>query len=632
MKSTFVLAALALSAFALGCGAAPDQDVASDEADLTATLAGTSTMGATSPLASSTVSVSKPERLYVFPSSVFPNCTSLRGTTGTWVASKYTKATGALAEYCRLEWTGTTTPQVVTGFPTSVLTSTGRQQYADLPVTAALAPVSSVALVDASWATLRSATLKMAGVAGAPVQSTARAAFVAVVDSARQETATGEASTGSYEHGEVVGRVVREIGGSSGALHVLSTTGLPRGANGAISADGGYYGYTSDVAEAIVRAVDAWRVQTARDSVKRPLVLNLSLGWEPASYLGLSTNTATAPLSTFLATNITNVPQRSVFQALQYASCAGAIIFAAAGNASEGAGATKTLMYPAAFESIPAPTAQQCKLAGFGYPAVAPATTAARLVYAVGGLDAADADIYNARALGLPRLAAYGDAVSVGRASALGGHTGVMTGTSMSTAVASAIAAYSWSFRPSSSGHDVVAAMYAGSVSLGRTATACSYSGSCEVRRLSLCESASKVLGLGGTCSATMRALSAKKVSVTVNPANLGAGFVPAPEGVALSSSTVSNPMLRPAARPMPVSGGCDLCGTFSSSVYLDLANPSADLGATISFGAWGGYSFTASEPFIAIDFGSALPSSGTITFTNLTSGWTFTDQLMSFY
>jgi hypothetical protein len=82
----------------------------------------------------------------------------------------------------------------------------------------------------------------------------------------------------------------------------------------------------------------------------------------------------------------------------------------------------------------------------------------------------------------------------------------------------------------------------------------------------------------------------------------------------------------------MPVSGGCDLCGTYSSSVYLDIANPAADLGATISFGDWGGYSFTASDPYMSIDFGSALPSYGTITFTSLSSGWTFTDQLLAFY
>lgn len=633
MKSTLSLAALALSVLALGCGSAPDQDIASgDDALLTGGTPTGGVVGGGLAGGVTTGSVTVPERVYVFPSSLMPNCASLRGSTGIWVASKYTKATGTLASYCRLEWTGASTPQVVSGFPTSALSANGRQAYADLPVTAPLGPASSVALVDASWGALRDTARKMAGVAGAPVQATARAAFVGVVDSARQETASGEASTGSFEHGEVVGRVVREIGGTSGALHVLSTTGLPRGADGAISADGGYYGYTSDVAEAILRAVDAWRVQTARDVVKRPLVLNLSLGWEPANYLGLATNTSTSPLASFLATSITNLPQRSVFHALQYASCSGAIVFAAAGNASAGPGATKTLMYPAAFESIPAPTAQQCKSAGFAYTAVAPETSNARLVYAVGGLDAGDANIYNARELGLPRIAAYGDAVTASRAAALGGHTGVMTGTSMSTAVASAIAAYSWSFRTALSGHDVVAKMYAASVPLRRMATACSYPGACEVRRLSLCESVGSIVGLGGACSNTVGAFASKKVAVAVNPANLGAGFVPVAEAVALSTAAVSNPVLRPAARPMPVSGGCDLCGTFASSVYLDLANPSSDLGATIDFGGGFGYSFTASEPFIAIDFGAAVPSFGTITFTNTTSGWTFTDQLVSFF
>jgi hypothetical protein len=289
-------------------------------------------------------------------------------------------------------------------------------------------------------------------------------------------------------------------------------------------------------------------------------------------------------------------------------------------------------MYPAAFESIPAPTAQQCKVAGFAYAAVPTSSPNARLVYAVGGLDAADADIYNARGLGIPRIAAYADAVSVRRSAALGGHTGVMTGTSMSTAVVSAIAAYSWSFRPDLSGHEVVARMYDGSPALARSASACSYTGACEVHRASLCETASKVLGLGGGCASTPGVRSKKKVSVSMDPTTLGVPFAAPQESVSLTSSSISNPVLRPAARPMPVSGGCDLCGTFATSVYLDLANPSNDLGATISFPDFGGYSFTANQPYIAFDFGTTLPSSGTITFTNATSGWTFTDQLVTFY
>jgi hypothetical protein len=149
---------------------------------------------------------------------------------------------------------------------------------------------------------------------------------------------------------------------------------------------------------------------------------------------------------------------------------------------------------------------------------------------------------------------------------------------------------------------------------------------------VSLCESASKVIGIGGTCTTTVAPKSGKKVAVRVNPATLGVSFAAATETVSVTSTTVSNPMLRPAARPMPVSGGCDLCGTFSSLVYLDIVNPAWDLGATISFGDWGGYSFTASDPYMSIDFGSELPSYGTITFTSLSSGWTFTDQLLAFY
>jgi len=554
-------------------------------------------------------------------------CATRTGQTGRWNATILGRSS-ALQNFCVFEWVGTGAPETAL-LPRGVTeTPTARKTYGDLPM---MAP-SATPLVDANWGKLRTGLFKASSAVSVPVPTSAPKSFVAVVDSAREETLSDEASLGTYEHGELVGRIVREE--SRGTVGVLSTLALPRTNTGAIDLKGGYFGYASDTAIAIVRAVDAWRSRTANETTKRPLVVNLSLGWEPMYYYGAAVSGATSPVSAYAATSVLSIPQRSVFAAIEYANCAGALVLAAAGNASSGTGTTKTMTFPAAWEAVPAPTATRCEQ--FGLSTTARPTprfnASPRMVYAVGAVDGADAEVFNARPTGVPRLVAYGHAVSVSRAGSTTAHTGVMTGSSMAVAVASSAASLGWGFVPTTSAHDVAQVLYDQSVSLVRPAKDCSL-GVCTTRRVSLCGTVTKLSGLASSCS-TMGAFTGSAVKTGISPETLGIPFVNTTPGAAVvAASTLVNESVNPTVKPMPVSGGCDLCGFFSNTFYFDFSYPSASIGATLSLNTGVGMSLVPSTEFMKFSLppASPTPTSGTITFTSPTSGWTSTQQLFFF-
>lgn len=613
MKSTFATSALALlvTGALAGCGSAPTE--ATDGLDEGATELAIA-----------------PSTLYVVDRAGLGNttCSVRKGRTGQWNATVLGRS--ALSNYCIFEWVGTTAP-VTSLLPSGVTeTSTARKKYGDLPV---VAP-SGTPLVDATWTQLRSAFLKYANATSVPVPAGAPKSFVAVVDSARQETTSNEASTGTYEHGEVVGRVVREE--SRNTVGVLSTLALPRNSSGRIDLKGGYFGFTSDTSLAIVRAVDAWLARTANDGIRRPLVVNLSLGWEPAHYFGSAISGSTALLTGYGAASVSSIPQQSVFAAIEYANCAGALVLAAAGNVSQGPSATKTMTLPAAWESVPAPTSARCEQFGFG-PSFRPApraNTSPRLVYAVGAVDGADAEVFNARPTGMPRLVAYGHAVSVARASATTvSHTGVMTGSSIATAVASGAASLAWAFAPTTSSHDVAQALYESAVGLSRPAKDCSL-GMCNTRRVSVCGVVSKLSLLASSCTVS-GAFTGSAVKTSVNPASLGIAFTEAAASAyAAPSPVLVNEAVNPTVKPMPVSGGCDLCGFFGNTAYFDFSYPSSSIAASITFDTGVGMSFAPSTEYMQLWLGSssAAPSSGTITFSDPVAGWTSTQELAFFF
>lgn len=633
MKSTFALSVLFSSALLAGCSAAPESEMGSSEEAWTvktsvssrvvAASAGTLVASTTGSASTSNATVTAtPPRVYVYPGEVEGFCGTTAGEGGKWVGRRFTTPS-VLAKSCVLEWIGSNKPDP-RALPRTMQSDDAKRLYGDAPIAA---PVGTLMAKNAK--PLNEAFRVMVS-EGGPEQSNKSAAFVAVVDSAQAETASDEASTGTYEHGEIVGRIVREIGGASNALAVLSTTALPRDTSGATDPNGGYYGYTSDVARGILDAVDAWLRRTANEKPRRPLVVNLSLGWEASNYTGSALGGAN-PLSAYAAASVANYPQRSVFYAIQYANCAGALVLSAAGNVSEGAPATNTLMLPAAWESVPAPTRAQCDALGINL-ASTPRAASPRMTYAIGGIDGADRPLFNTRSAGQPRIVAYGDAVSVSRAA--GGFTGAMTGTSMATAVASGIAAHGWSLRPTTNAHDVAAALYGSGIGLADPATACSYDGACRIRRASRCELASKLTASAPTSCTTVPAYGGTKVRTQVDPTALAIAFS-APAIVSPAAPTpagVANAMVNPSVRPMPGSGGCSLCGIYSNTTYLEIANPSSSIGATVQWysgGSLWGMSFTPSYSYMSVPTAGA--TSGTVTFTDPSSGWTSTQQLVLF-
>ncbi|HSR53704.1 MAG TPA: S8/S53 family peptidase [Acidobacteriota bacterium] len=192
---------------------------------------------------------------------------------------------------------------------------------------------------------------------------------------------------------------------------------------------------------AIWREVDKWRSEADRP----PLILNLSVGWEPIHAS---------------ATSTLGLQVRAV---LEDAVCRGALVVAAAGNRRSGPPELETPLLPAAFELVPAPSAANCQalLEDGASPGPESNTDYKPLVFAVGGVQPDDRRPYkprllsNSRPNATPRLVAYGDHAVVskrGRDRSLK----ILTGTSVSTLVVSAAAGERWRLDPDLGSFDLM--------------------------------------------------------------------------------------------------------------------------------------------------------------------------------
>jgi hypothetical protein len=210
---------------------------------------------------------------------------------------------------------------------------------------------------------------------------------------------------------------------------------------------GGYFGRQADLATAIHRAVRDWQ----SEAPERRLIINLSLGWDKA-YSGRTISTL-------------RMPARAVWAAIRDARCKGALVVAAAGN--RGRRADSGAMFPAAWEAQPL----TCRV-----PADAPpAGVYAPLVFAVGGVDGADEALAVSRPLSTPRLVTPAAVVSVthvGEANDVDEliSADVVSGTSVSAAVVSGLAAVVWSHRPALRADEVMQLLYESGADLGRPA------------------------------------------------------------------------------------------------------------------------------------------------------------------
>lgn len=194
---------------------------------------------------------------------------------------------------------------------------------------------------------------------------------------------------------------------------------------------GGYLGMQSDLAAAITNEVDDWR-SDRRGHSERHLVLNLSLAWDGELFGGLHEE------------QISEMPAgtQAVYWALQYAASFDALVLAAAGNAKAEPCSNYGPLLPAAWE-IDSVKDDSCR--GHRRP----------LLYAVGGLRAGGYALGNGRPGGMPRRAAYA-VNAVARCPLAAGYTAKLTGTSVSTAVVSSIAAVVWSAFPEKSSCEIM--------------------------------------------------------------------------------------------------------------------------------------------------------------------------------
>jgi hypothetical protein len=178
----------------------------------------------------------------------------------------------------------------------------------------------------------------------------------------------------------------------------------------------GHMGLVSDLAAAILAEVLHWRdVGTPRH-----LILNLSLGWDGELFGDLDAQSVSQ-----LEPSV-----QAVYKALRFARQSGVLVVAAAGNAQGRESAWP--LFPAAWE-LRRPTLFHLP---FGR----------KRIYAVGGVDSQGLPLPNTRKGGQPRRVAYADHAVTGAEPSK--PTAMYTGTSVSAAVVSSIAAVVWHLQP----------------------------------------------------------------------------------------------------------------------------------------------------------------------------------------
>jgi subtilase family protein len=188
----------------------------------------------------------------------------------------------------------------------------------------------------------------------------------------------------------------------------------------------GHLGLVGDLGLAILQEIYNWQEHYPNTK----LILNLSVGWD--GELQGSDLTARKPAEL-------EASSQEVYGALRIAADLGVLVIASAGNRTGGE-KSKWPLLPAAWELRP--------------PSWLPFHLC-KVVYAVGGVDWQGLPLPNARRGGEPWRVAYGDhavtrtrAPGVGVANGAEGSTKIYTGTSVSTAVVSSIAAVAWYLRP----------------------------------------------------------------------------------------------------------------------------------------------------------------------------------------
>lgn len=405
--------------------------------------------------------------------------------TGGWKGGKMFEATGPklpkdLAGFCLYEWTGTVAPadSDLAKLPKDGGRPPKDWLDRDCMAVAALTPTGANKERAAEATVFASLEKNFLAQVEAPTSLPAfgnqsEKVSVAIVDSwplVRQRPSMTVDPPGRLRHGLAMGQIVERVScvGATCAATVTRHLALNRMPNGQVDElRGGYYSYQGHLAVTIFTALKIWQ-QKAPNS---RLIINLSLGWD-----GRFNGTGTT----------LSAPVRAVRAAIRHAVCQGALVIAAAGNATGGPKPGEGLMYPAAWTTEQAPPT--CM--GIG-----PQTP---LVWAVGGVDGTDRPLRNTRPTGRPELAAYAFAVpTIYDEKTPPLRTPPATGTSVAAAVATGIASLVWRYQPTYSARQVMELVRSSGVKLGKTADAC-LGGACrKIRRISACRAVEAASGGG---------------------------------------------------------------------------------------------------------------------------------------
>ncbi|PRQ09755.1 S8/S53 family peptidase [Enhygromyxa salina] len=393
-----------------------------------------------------------------------------------WVSSKlFPGAVGVLGNYCVYTWNGA--PE--------------QENVADLTSIPSLVAVGSDCEAvfeqgepnDALWTELNPDILDLFHAAigwtssadlDLPSSEASRwPVVVAVLDSVPEPAPYNPHS----DHGEIMVRMVEDIACPDPlapcAVDVVRGLAMPRIAAGQVDlVKGGFFGSQGDVARSIYAAVDDWDT-TDWNGLKPKLILSLSLGWEP-EFGELATDSPAVA---------------AVHTALEYASCHGAIIIAAAGN--QGHLCSTGPLLPGAWEQHPAPDAARCAALGAPIPAVSAAYRP--LLYSIGGLDHDLAPMPRTREDGMPRLASSATH-AVGR-----GDSTAVTGTSAAAATAAGAAALVWSYNKNMNASRVMQVLYESGVDTTMTADYVGPTNETDVMKIDVCAALDHACDLPGS-------------------------------------------------------------------------------------------------------------------------------------
>ena len=338
--------------------------------------------------------------------------------------------------------------------------------------------------------------------------------YLAMVDTSVDLDGDAGPGTGASHHGRVLGGIAQTLtcrawGHCAATIrNHLALDVVKPGVQDQVC--GGHFGYHSVLAQAIDDAVsgfETWKAAQYQPERAR-LVINLSIGWDPR-YSCDDSGGAGCELTE---------GARLVRAALRRASCAGALVLAAAGSAAAGGDPGSGPMLPGLWMNEPAPSEAMCKQGqlDLDWDPTDPKSVelwgkidqtswkVAPLVWAIGGVDAADEALANGRPGARTLFAApafeglFMDRVKRATQKAPADWTNsphgrprpspALTGTSVAAVVAAAAAAGVWHWRPALSPASVMWTLYRFAEPLGVTADAC-FGPTCDLRRVSVCRS-----------------------------------------------------------------------------------------------------------------------------------------------